>query len=160
MRGAIRAVDGDMPIGRMESMQDVIAATGAERTFQARLFSAFAALALAIAVIGIYGVIAYSVTLRTREIGIRMALGAKAGDVLTMVLRRTVALAAAGLAIGSLGAYFATRVLEKMLFQVTPHDPATMVAVAAVLAAAALGAGWIPARRAAKVDPLVALRWE
>jgi len=75
-------------------------------------------------------------------------------------LRRTVALAAAGLAIGSLGAYFATRVLEKMLFQVTPHDPATMVAVAAVLAAAALGAGWIPARRAARVDPLVALRWE
>jgi len=160
MRAAVRATDGDLAIGRIEAMNDVIAATGAERTFQARLLSAFAVLALAIAVIGIYGVIAYSVTLRTREIGIRMAMGAKAGDVLTLVLRRTLALAAAGLAIGSVGAYFATRVLEKMLFQVTPHDPATMVAVAALLAVAAIGAGWIPARRAARVDPLVALRWE
>ena len=160
VRAAVRAVDADQPIERMASMQDLMTMTGAERTFQARLMGSFAALALALAVIGVYGVLAYSVAMRTREIGIRMALGARAGEVLRMVLRRTLLLAGAGLALGTAGALFATRLLEKMLFEVKPSDTETFVAVAVVLGAAALAAGWIPARRAAQVDPLVALRYE
>jgi ABC-type antimicrobial peptide transport system permease subunit len=144
----------------MASMQDLMVTTAAERTFQARLLAAFAALALVLAVVGIYGVLAYAVAMRTREIGIRMALGAKSGDVLRMVLRRTLTIAATGLALGTAGALFATRVLEKLLFEVKPNDAATMSVVVCILGAAALAAGWIPARRAAQVDPLVALRWE
>jgi putative ABC transport system permease protein len=160
MRAAVRGVDADQPVERSISMEDLIAATGAERTFQARLLAAFAGIALALAAIGVYGVLAYAVALRTREIGIRMALGAKEGHVVSMVLRRTATIAATGVAIGVPGALLATRVLEKMLFGVKPNDPATVTAVACILVAAALFAGWIPARRAAKVDPLVALRWE
>jgi ABC-type antimicrobial peptide transport system permease subunit len=89
-----------------------------------------------------------------------MALGARSGDVVRMVLGRMLLLAAAGLAVGIAGALFATRALEKMLYEVKPDDPSTMVAVAAILAAAAIAASWLPARRAARVDPLVALRWE
>jgi predicted permease len=160
MRAAVHAVDADVPLAQFASMDDVIAETGAERTFQARLLTAFAILALALAVIGIYGVLAYAVATRTREIGIRMALGAKGADVLRMVLRRTLLLATIGLALGTAGALLATRALESMLFEVRPNDPATMIAVAILLAGAAVAAGWVPARRAAKVDPLVALRWE
>jgi len=160
MRAAVREVDADQPIERMASMPDVVAATGAERAFQARLLTAFAVLALALAVIGVYGVLAYAVAARTREIGIRMALGAQARDVLGMILRRTSALAAGGLAFGTAGALFATRVLEKMLFEVTPHDAPTMIAVGSILGLAAIAAGWLPARRASRVDPMIALRWE
>ena len=135
-------------------------AGGAERTFQSRLLVAFALLALALAAIGVYGVLAFAVAMRTREIGIRMALGANAADMMRMVMRRTAALAGCGLALGAAAALFATRVLEKILFEVRPNDTATMIAVACVLGMAALTAGWIPARRAARVDPLVALRWE
>jgi ABC-type antimicrobial peptide transport system permease subunit len=113
-----------------------------------------------LALIGIYGVAAYAVAMRTREIGIRMALGAKAADVVRLVLRRILLLSAAGLIIGVAGSLFATRALEKMLFEVKPNDPTTMIAVATVLAATALAASWLPARRAARVDPLVALRWD
>jgi len=141
-------------------MPDVVAATGAERAFQARLLAAFAALALVLAVIGVYGVLAYAVAARTREIGIRMALGAEARDVLRMTLLRTSALAAGGLAFGTAGALFATRVLEKMLFEVTSHDAPTMIAAGSILGLAAIAAGWLPARRASRVDPMIALRWE
>jgi predicted permease len=160
LRAAVHSVDANMPITLFSSMQDIVAATGAERTFQTRLLGAFAALALVLSLIGIYGVAAYSVAMRTREIGIRMALGAQAGSVVALVLRRTLALSATGLVIGVGGSLIATRVLEKMLFEVKPNDPATMIVVAVVLATAAILAGWFPARRAARVDPLVALRWD
>jgi putative ABC transport system permease protein len=120
----------------------------------------FAILALVLAAVGIYGVLAFSVAQRTHEIGIRMALGARNADVLRMVLRRTAALVSAGLAIGTAGALAVTRVLAKFLFEVRPTDPLTFVVVVLVLAAAALAAGWIPARRATRVDPMVALRYE
>jgi putative ABC transport system permease protein len=124
------------------------------------LLGAFSLLALLLAVVGIYGVLAYSVAQRTHEIGIRMALGAEAGDVLRMVLRRTLALAATGIAIGAAAALAATRVLAKFLFEVKPSDPATFVTVAALLAGVAVLASWVPARRAARVDPVEALRYE
>jgi len=120
----------------------------------------FAILAVALAAVGIYGVLAYSVAQRTHEIGIRMALGAQAADVLWMVFGRTLALVCAGIAIGAAGALALTRVLSKFLFEVKPSDPATFAAVALLLVFAALAAGLIPARRAAQVDPMVALRYE
>ena len=104
--------------------------------------------------------LAYAVTQRTHEIGIRMALGAESADVLRMVLRRTLILAAAGIVLGAAGALAVTRVLAKFLFEIKPTDPATFIAVAALLAGVALLAGAIPARRASKVDPMVALRYE
>jgi predicted permease len=160
LRAAIHAVDANMPITQFASMQDLIARTGAERTFQTRLLSAFAGLALLLALIGIYGIAAYAVTTRTREIGIRMALGARAADVVRLVLLKMIALCGCGLGLGMASSLYATRALEKMLFEVKPNDPATMVSVGAVLAATALVAAWFPARHAARVDPLVALRWE
>jgi putative ABC transport system permease protein len=105
-------------------------------------------------------VLAYSVAQRTHEIGIRMALGAAAGDVLRMVLRRTLALAATGIAIGAAAALATTRVLANLLFEVKPSDPATFVTVAALLAGIAVLASWVPARRATRVDPVEALRYE
>jgi putative ABC transport system permease protein len=160
MRAAIANVDADVPAGRIVSMENVVDAVGAARTFQARLLAAFALMAVALAIIGVYGVLAYAVTARTREIGIRMALGARSGHVVGMVMRRTLLLGAAGLALGTAGALFSTRVLDKMLYEVKPNDAATIVGVAALLGAVTLAAGFIPARRASRVDPLVVLRWE
>ena len=139
-------------------MADVLAATTAEPLFQARLISVFSMLALLLSGVGIYGVLAYSVTERTHEIGIRMALGAGQADVARMVLRRCLKLVTAGVTLGLAGAVAVTRVLGAFLFDVKPTDPATFVAVATLLATVALLAGFLPARRAARVDPLVALR--
>ena len=125
-----------------------------------RLISAFSILALFLAAIGIYGVLAYAVTERTREIGIRMALGAKKSDVTVMLLKRTLLLVTAGVALGGCGALMLTRVLGKFLFEVKPDDPATFLAVAAVLAVTGMIAALLPAQRATRVDPVVALRWE
>lgn len=160
MRAVLHDVDRDQPVTTMSTMQEAIAASTAEPRFQARLLGAFSILALVLAMIGIYGVLAYSVTQRTREIGIRMALGAERADVLAMVLRRTLVLAVAGVAFGTAGALAVTRVLNKFLFHVKHNDPATFAAVAALLGLAAVAAGLIPARRATKVDPMVALRYE
>ena len=120
----------------------------------------FAALALLLAAIGLYGVVAYSVSQRTNEIGIRMALGATREDVLRLVLRYGAGLALIGIALGFIASLAATRVLSSMLFEVSPDDPQTFVAVALLLMAVVLLASYIPARRAAKVDPMVALRYE
>jgi ABC-type antimicrobial peptide transport system permease subunit len=141
-------------------MQESVNRITAEPRFQARLLGAFAALALLLAAVGIYGVLAYNVAQRTHEIGIRMALGAQAADVLRMILRRTMVLTGTGVVIGIAGALAVTRVLTKFLFGVTPTDPLTFVAVALTLVAAALAAGLIPARRAMRVDPMIALRHE
>jgi predicted permease len=160
MRGVLREVDRDQPVMAMTTMQEMMASSTAESHFQTRLLGAFSLLALILAAVGIYGVLAYSVTQRTHEIGIRMALGAESADVLRMVLSRTLILAGAGIALGTAGALAVTRVLAKFLFEVKPTDPATLVAVAVFLAGVALLAGAIPARRAANVDPMVALRYE
>jgi putative ABC transport system permease protein len=159
LRAVFREMDKDQPV-QMASMEELVAATTAEPLFQTRLLSAFSILALMLSAIGIYGVLAYSVTERTHEIGIRMALGCGTGELLWMVLRRTLTLAGAGVALGMAGALAVTRVLAKFLFEVKPTDHVTFIAVAVLLAAVALVAGWIPARRASRVDPLVALRYE
>ncbi|HXB66692.1 MAG TPA: ABC transporter permease [Candidatus Acidoferrales bacterium] len=157
-RAVLKEVDRDQPVESVAAMEDVVGAAVAEPRFQGRLLAVFAALALALSVIGIYGVQSYSVAERTHEIGIRMALGAPQNAVLRMVLRRTLGLAAAGVALGTAGALAVTGVIGKFLFQVTPTDPATFAAVAAVLAASAVLAALLPARRAAKVDPMITLR--
>jgi len=158
MREAIREVDRAQPIGSIGTMNATISATVAEPLFQARLIGAFSVFALLLAGIGIYGVVAYAVAERTHEIGIRVALGAVSADVVGMVLRRVVALVLPGVALGVAGALAVMRVLTALLFDVKPNDPATLVAVALVLVAVALLAGLVPARRASRVDPLVALR--
>jgi putative ABC transport system permease protein len=160
MRAVVREVDKDQPVETVVTMADLIALASAEQQFQTRLLGAFSILALLLAAVGIYGVLGYSVTERTREIGIRMALGAERSHVQRMVLRRTLALAGLGVAIGTAAALGVTRVLAKFLFEVKPSDPATFLAVAVLLSCVALGAGWIPARRATRVDPMVALRHE
>jgi len=132
----------------------------AEPLFQTRLLTAFSVMALLLAAVGVYGVLSFTVTARTREIGIRMAMGATASDVMREVLRYTFTLAAVGVALGSAGAVAVTRVLSNLLFDVKPSDPAVLLGVAALLAGVAALAGWIPARRATRVDPVVALRYE
>jgi ABC-type antimicrobial peptide transport system permease subunit len=117
-------------------------------------------LAVVLAAVGIYGVIAYTVQQRTRELGIRMALGASGDHVVAMVVGRGLLLALTGVALGTVGAFAVTRVMRSLLFGVSERDPATFIVVAVLLGAVALVASWIPARRAAKVDPLVAMRAE
>lgn len=160
MLAALRQTDEDQPAETIATMQDLIAATTAEPLFETRLLAAFSTIALLLAAIGIYGVLAYSVTERTREIGIRMALGAVKSDVVGMVLRQTLALTGVGIVFGLAGAFAVSRVLAKFLFNVSPTDTATLVAVSVLLAAVALTAAWIPARRATAVDPAVALIYE
>jgi putative ABC transport system permease protein len=124
------------------------------------LIGSFAALALLLAAIGVYGVISYQVAARTRELGIRMALGARRGDVLVMVLRNGIALAGAGVAVGTVGGLAATRALNSLLLGVGASDPATFALSALFLACVALVASFVPAHRASRVDPMVALRYE
>ena len=160
MRGVLREVDRNQPVQSIAAMTDLVAKTTAEPQFQTRLIAIFAMLALLLAAIGMYGVLACAVAERTREIGIRMALGAEKNDITRMLLRRSLLLVSAGVALGVAGALAVTRVLAKLLFEVKPSDPATFLGVAALLVAVALLAGLLPARRATRVDPLIALRWE
>jgi putative ABC transport system permease protein len=141
-------------------MNDRIRDATSRARFSAILWAVFAGIALVLAAVGIYGVMSYLVTQRTREIGIRIALGAGSANVLALVVRRGAFLALAGIAIGAAGALVSTRVLSTMLYEVKPGDPATYVTIAAVLAAVALVASYIPARRASSVDPSSALRAE
>jgi putative ABC transport system permease protein len=159
-RGVLRQIDEDLPALSLAPMEDLIVAQTAEPRFQARLLAVLAVLALLLAAVGVYGVLAYSVAQRTSEIGIRVALGAQTSDVLGMVLHRTLVLVSSGIASGTAAALGLTRILGKFLFQVRPTDPATFAAVALILACAALAASSLPARRAMRVDPMVALRHE
>lgn len=158
MRSALRDADPNQPISSIGTMESAISATVAEPLFQARLIGAFSVVALVLAAIGIYGVVAYSVAERTHEIGIRVALGAARADVVGMVLHRLLLVLIPGVALGVIGALATTRVLESLLFEIRPNDPTTFIGVAVLLAAVAIVAGAAPARRASRVDPLVALR--
>jgi putative ABC transport system permease protein len=154
------AIDKDQPVTRVETLEEVVSASVAERRFQAVLLLLFAGVALALAVIGVYGVISYAVVERTPEIGLRLALGAQRRNILSLTMARAFGPILAGLAAGLAGALAASRLLTSLLFEVKPSDPATFVLVGALLAAAALVACLIPARRATRVDPMVALRYE
>lgn len=160
MRSEVAAVDRDQPIGSLMTMDQRISDSIAPRRFNMFLLGLFAALALVLAAIGIYGIMAFSVAQRTHEIGVRMALGANAGDVLKLILRNGFTLALIGIVVGLLVAFAATRVLSSLLYDVSATDPAIFLIDALILAGAALLACYIPARRATKVDPLVALRYE
>jgi ABC-type antimicrobial peptide transport system permease subunit len=141
-------------------MDDVVARSMAERRFALEILGVFACIALLLAAIGIYGVMSYSFSRRIHEIGIRVALGAQSADILSMVLREGMQLVLFGLAAGLVGAVVLTRFLRTLLFDVTSTDPIVFTSIAAMLAAVALFACYIPARRATHVDPLVALREE
>jgi len=153
-------VDSQLPITKVETMNELAAESFAARRFNMLLLAIFAGLALALAAVGIYGVMSYAVTQRTQEIGIRMALGARASDVLKLIISNGMSLILIGVVIGLAGAFGLTRLLTSLLFGVTPTDTLTFVVVSAVLIFVALLACYIPARRATKVDPLVALRYE
>jgi ABC-type antimicrobial peptide transport system permease subunit len=154
------AVDGQLPVSKFRTMEQVISETTARQNFTMMLLTIFAGTALLLAALGIYGLMSYSVEQRTQEIGIRVALGATAGDMLRMVISRGLLLAGIGLAVGLAAAFGLTRLLASLLFGVKPYDPIAFGAVAITLAAVAWVAIYIPARRATRVDPLVALRYE
>jgi putative ABC transport system permease protein len=158
VRREISELKPDYKLSRVMTMEQLLADSSALRRFQTWLFGLFAAVALVIATVGIYGVISYAVSRRTHEIGIRMALGAQAGDVLRMVVSQGMRLALIGVALGVAAALALTRVMKNLLFQVSATDPATFAFIALLLVVVALIAGYIPARRATKVDPMVALR--
>jgi predicted permease len=158
VRAAIREVLPRRPILQIVPMQDQVTAAAATPRFFTTLVSVFGALALTLAAVGLYGVVAYVVRQREREIGVRMALGAPPAQVVRLMLRRGMAPVLAGLAVGIPLALLATRLLGALLYEVSASDPVTFVGVAALLAAVALVASWLPSRRAARVDPTVALR--
>jgi putative ABC transport system permease protein len=160
IRNEVASIDPHQPLTSVKTMQDVISTTTAPRRFNALLLGVFAAIALVLATLGIYSVISYSITLRTQEIGIRMALGANRPAILMMVLRKGIVLTIIGAAIGLAGAFALTRWMSTMLFGVTASDPATYVIVLLMALGAAVSASLIPAWRASRVDPLHALRYE
>lgn len=159
-RAKVREIDRDVPISNVNTMEQLVAQSVAQRRFGMFLVGIFAALALVLAVVGIYGVVSYSVAQRTNEIGVRMALGASASDVLKLVLKNGMTLALIGVGIGLAAAVAVTRLMSAMLFEVKPTDVATFAIVSVGLILVALLACYVPARRAMKVDPLVALRYE
>jgi predicted permease len=160
IRQEVQKIDKDLPVTEVAGMPDLIDGSVAEQRFRTFLLGLFAAMALVLAATGIFGVISYSVSCRTNEIGVRVALGASRGAILRMILRETLILALAGLAIGIPCALAAAHLIGHLLFGVSANDPVTLAAVAGTLAAVAALAGVIPARRAMQVDPMVALRYE
>jgi len=160
LRREVQSLDKDQPIYSVRTMDDVLLNSLGTRRISVQLFTVFACIALLLAAVGIYGVVAYSVTQRTREIGIRMALGAQAGDVLRMVVRQGMSLALIGVVAGWAGAFALTRLLAKLLFGIGATDPTIFMALSALLMLVAFLACYVPARRAAAVNPLEALAYE
>jgi ABC-type antimicrobial peptide transport system permease subunit len=163
LRGAQQVLSSIDPLAvayQARTVNDMLSATLAQRRFALKLLQGFAALALMLAGLGLYGVLAYTVTQRTREIGVRMALGARPGQALALVARESAAVVGVGLLLGGAGALLSARAFAGLLFGVGPADPPALLAAMLVLAAVALGATLVPARRAALVDPAVALRAE
>jgi predicted permease len=154
----VHQVDPELPVYGVRSMREMMSASMARRRFSLRLMAGFAALALLLASIGIYGVMAYAVSQRTSEFGIRMALGAQPRDIMLLAFRPGVILTLAGVVAGLIGALGATHGMSSLLFGVSPNDPVTFLGVPVVLAIAALLACWIPARRAVRIPPVIALR--
>jgi putative ABC transport system permease protein len=164
VRGQILQIDGDQPVANVSTMGQIVSNSIAQRRFNMLLLGILAALALVMAAVGLYGIIAYSVNRRTHEIGVRMALGATSGDIFKLIIGRGVMLTLIGVAIGLGGAYAITRVisswLARMLYEVSATDAAIFISIPALLVAVALAASYAPARRATKVDPMEALRYE
>jgi predicted permease len=160
VRTAVLGLDPSLPIYRVMSMEDVMSEQRGGDTIMAKIMAVLALVALVLAVVGVYGVMAYSVSQRTREMGIRMALGAQRGKVLALVMRQGATLAAIGVVIGIGIALLVTRSLATFLFGVSPFDPVAYSTISLVLLGASVGATYLPARRATQVDPLEALRTE
>jgi predicted permease len=160
VRSQIQAVDKDQPIYDITTMQQVVASATVQQRFAMLLLGLFAVVAMLLAAVGIYGVMSYSVTQRTHEIGIRMALGAQQNDVMKLVVRQGLVLTITGVAVGLVASFALTRLMSSLLFSVTATDPVTFALIPLLLAGVALAACAIPARRATKVDPIVALRYE
>ncbi len=160
LRRASSRMSSQQVIFGPQTMEEIISDSLAARRFSLVLLGVFAALALLLSSVGIYGMISYLVGQQTQEIGIRIALGARRWDVLQLVLHRSVKMAALGVLIGLAGSLALTRLMAKMLYGVSPGDPLTYSAVAAILTLVALGASYVPARRALRIDPIVALRFE
>jgi ABC-type antimicrobial peptide transport system permease subunit len=154
----VRAMDRDAPVSDAITMEQAVAEEFAQPRFYLLVFGAFAGVALVLAVVGVYGVVSYSVARRTREIGLRVALGASPSDPFRLVVGQGVRLAAVGTAVGLAAALGATRYVRSVLFEVRPNDPATLATATTVLAVTAIAACCVPAWRASKVDPMVALR--
>jgi putative ABC transport system permease protein len=160
IRSAVQGMDRNLPVYRPATMGQLLARSLAARKFSMTLLAIFAAVALSLSVVGLYSVLAYDVTRRSREIGVRMALGARRRDVITMVLRQGMKQTLAGVSLGLVGAFWLTGLLKGLLFGVRPVDPPVFIAVSLLLTAVALAACYLPAKRASKVDPMVALREE
>jgi putative ABC transport system permease protein len=160
VRGQIRTLDADLPVFRIRTAEHYVDQSVASPRFHMLLIGAFAGIALLLAVVGIYGLVAYSVSQRVHEVGIRMALGAHGRDVIKLVVGQGMALTLAGVGIGLLAAFALTRVLASFLYGVSAVDPLTFLGGAILLALVAIAASYLPARRATRVDPLIALRNE
>jgi putative ABC transport system permease protein len=159
-RERVRRIDPLVPISDVQTMEELVARSVAAPRFNLTLVAVFGLAAVTLATIGLYGLLTYSVTVRAREIGIRSALGATRGSIAAMILGQGIRLTAVGIAAGQVVAFMATRWLTTLLFEIEPHDPQTFAAIAVVLLGVAAAASYLPARRAARVDPLVALRTE
>jgi putative ABC transport system permease protein len=160
VRREVTQLDPDLPVSKVATMEEVVAESIWQPRIYAMLFAVFAGGALLLALIGIYGVMAFLVQTRTHEIGVRMALGASARDVFKLIVGRGMKLTAVGVVIGIVGAIALTRLIHSLLFNTSATDPFTFILISLLLSLAAFFACYIPARRAARVDPLVALRYE
>jgi putative ABC transport system permease protein len=160
VRQQVKAVDPDQPIYNIRTMNEIRDESVASERLNLMLLSIFAGIALVLAIVGIYGVMSYSVTQRTHEIGIRMAIGAQPGDVFRMVMGQGMILALIGVGCGLVGAFALTRLMRTMLFDVAPTDPTTYSVITVLLTSVAVVACYVPGRRATKVNPVVSLRYE
>jgi predicted permease len=160
IKNAVWAIDKNLPVSEVRAMEDVVSDAIGPQRFNTILLGLFSAIALLLAVVGIYGVLSDAVTARTHEIGVRMALGARSADVLRMVVGQGMALVGIGIAVGLFGAYLLTQLMSTLLYEISATDRATFIGIPVVVAAVAFAACLVPARRATKVDPLVALRYE